>query len=172
MGFFSSIGNFFKSTAGKIVTLAAGIVAAPFTAGASLVASFGAVAGLMKGKSGNNSEITSLLSGIKEKAQPAPVQTIEPVPAVIQPEKVVVKEQQIEVRTIVPNKLTDVTLYGYYSEINNITIPVDNDLNNTIVVPETFFPYVVKFTNHPPSNGLRYISSYVHNKIKKEWETN
>jgi hypothetical protein len=173
MGFFSSIGNFFKSTAGKILTLAAGVVAAPFTAGASLVAAFGAFAAETAASGGGNSNnTTGLLDNIKQKAEPAPVQTIEPVPAVIQPEKVVVKEQQIEVRTIVPNKLTDVTLYGYYSEINNITIPVDNDLNNTIVVPETFFPYVVKFTNHPPSNGLRYISSYVHNKIKKEWETN
>jgi hypothetical protein len=173
MGFFSNVGKFFKTTVAKIGILAAGFVAAPFTAGASIVAAAGAVAALSR-TSNNNPEAAERLRNLlrPKKDPPSPEIPIEPTPVVIQPEKVVIKEEQIQIREIVPNKLTDITLYGFYSDINNITIPVDNDLNNTIVVPETFFPYIVKFSNHPPSNGLRYISQYIHNKIKQEWETN
>ena len=179
MGFFSSIGNFFKSTVGKVLGTVGAVVAAPFTGGASLLtipAILGA--GSKSPSDEETSKIKSLFNKSKDKlATPYEVQRIslpkkvEPV-TTIQTEKVVVKENDIQTKTITTPKKTDVTLYGYYSTINKITIPVDNDLDNVIVVPKTFFPYIVEFDNHPPSKGIRYISQFVYDSLQIEWGSN
>jgi hypothetical protein len=80
----------------------------------------------------------------------------------------------------VPNNLpvgrisekTDVTIYGYYRQINKVTINVDNDLGNTVVVPNTTFPYIVKFSNYNNSIGKRYMSEYTYINLIGSFETN
>ena len=57
-------------------------------------------------------------------------------------------------------KKETVTLTGFYYDINRISIPIDTDLTNVIVVPETFFPYVAIVDNHLPSDKKRYISEF------------
>jgi hypothetical protein len=173
MGLFKSIGNFFKSGVGKLVSTFGAIVAAPFTAGASLAA----IPFLLKGSgSKKDGQPISILEKITQPIKtdnpilPPPI--IEPV-LEIQPEKTIVtQDEQIEVRKITTPQKTDVTLYGFYSTINKITIPVDNDLENVIVVPNTFFPYIVEFENHPPSEGIRYISEFVYGRLQVEWGSN
>lgn len=176
MGLFKSIGNFFKSTVGKVLTSAAAIIAAPFTAGASLAA---IPAVFAAGRNKPSEETTSRLRQLLNKnktpilGEPTIVKSTPPEPVkVVQPEVVITKNEQIEVRKITTPKKTDVTLYGYYSTINKITIPVDNDLDNVVVVPQTFFPYIVVFENHAPSNGIRYISQYVYDNLQIEWGSN
>lgn len=176
MGLFKSIGNFFKSTVGKVLTSAAAVIAAPFTAGASLAA-IPAVfaAGRNKPSEETVSKLRELLNKNKTPilGEPTIVKSTPPEPVkVVQPEVVITKNEQIEVRKITTPKKTDVTLYGYYSTINKITIPVDNDLDNVVVVPQTFFPYIVVFENHAPSNGIRYISQYVYDNLQIEWGSN
>lgn len=176
MGLFKSIGNFFKSTVGKVLTSAAAVIAAPFTAGASLAA-IPAVfaAGRNKPSEETVSKFRELLNKNKTPilGEPTIVKSTPPEPVkVVQPEVVITKNEQIEVRKITTPKKTDVTLYGYYSTINKITIPVDNDLDNVVVVPQTFFPYIVVFENHAPSNGIRYISQYVYDNLQIEWGSN
>jgi hypothetical protein len=80
----------------------------------------------------------------------------------------------------VPNNLplgrvsekTDVTIYGYYRQINKVTINVDNDLGNTVVVPNTTFPYIVKFSNYNNAIGKRYMSEYTYINLISSYETN
>ena len=67
---------------------------------------------------------------------------------------------------------TDVTIYGYYRQINSVTITVDNDLGNTVVVPETTFPYIVKFSNYNNSIGKRYMSEYTYINLISSFESN
>ena len=176
MGLFKSIGNFFKSTVGKVLTSAAAVIAAPFTAGASLAA-IPAVfaAGRNKPSEETVSKFRELLNKNKTPilGEPTIVKSTPPEPVkVVQPEVIITKNEQIEVRKITTPKKTEVTLYGYYSTINKITIPVDNDLDNVVVVPQTFFPYIVVFENHAPSNGIRYISQYVYDNLQIEWGSN
>lgn len=178
MGLFKNIGNFFKSKVGKLVAGIGAVLAAPFTAGASLAVLPAVLAGgkKKKGKPDENNSILRRKFGKdrKPKLEESEVgKSITPeVIKVVQPEVIITKDEQIEVRTITTPKKTDVTLYGFYSTINKITIPVDNDLDNVVVVPQTFFPYIVQFENHPPSNGIRYISQFVYEKLQVEWSTN
>lgn len=173
MGLFKGIGNFFKSKVGKLLTGIGAVLAAPFTAGASLAA----VPFILKGGKKQKGEPVSLLSKIEEpiasvRVNIPPPQIVEPV---IEKQKEVVittPDEQIEIRKITTPVKTDVTLYGFYSTINKLTIPTDNDLDNVVIVPDTFFPFIVEFTNHPPSEGIRYISEFVFQKLLVEWETN
>lgn len=170
MGLFKSVGNFFKSKVGKLVAGIGAVIAAPFTFGASLAA----VPFLLKGKKKTGEPISPLSEIEQSKSNKTTnLKSIKPeLIKVLQPEVVVIKEEQIEIRTITTPKKTDVTLYGFYSTINKITIPVDNDLDNVIVVPNTFFPYIIIFDNHPPSNGIRYISQFVYDNLQIEWGSN
>ena len=173
MGLFKGIGNFFKSKVGKLLTGIGAVLAAPFTAGASLAA----VPFILKGGKKQKGEPVSLLSKIEEpiasvRVNIPPPQIVEPV---IEKQKEVVittADEQIEIRKITTPVKTDVTLYGFYSTINKLTIPTDNDLDNVVIVPNTFFPFIVEFTNHPPSEGIRYVSEFVFQKLLVEWETN
>jgi hypothetical protein len=71
-----------------------------------------------------------------------------------------------------PPQKTDITLYGFYRDINSVTIPVDNDLNNVIVVPNTTFPYVAIIENYSNAKGRRYISEFTYLNLVKNYETN
>jgi len=173
MGLFKGIGNFFKSKVGKLLTGIGAVLAAPFTAGASLAA----VPFILKGGKKQKGEPVSLLSKIEEPI--ASVRVNIPPPQIVEPliekqKEVVIKtpDEQIEIRKITTPVKTDVTLYGFYSTINKLTIPTDNDLDNVVIVPDTFFPFIVEFTNHPPSEGIRYVSEFVFQKLLVEWETN
>lgn len=172
MGLFKRVGNFFQTKVGKLVAGIGAVIAAPFTFGASLAA----VPFLFKGKK-NKGEPISPLSEIEQPIESKKVRI--PPPPIINPPLIEKKDLilttddgGIDKRVIGPVTKTDVTLYGFYSTINKITIPVDNDLDNVVIVPNTFFPYIVEFTNHPPSEGVRYISEFVFQKILVEWETN
>lgn len=173
MGLFKSIGNFFKTGVGKAVAAFGSILAAPFTAGASLAA----IPFLFKGKK-NTGEPLTILSQIEQPIESKKVD-IPPPPPIDEPtierEKeliVTTVDEQIEERVIGPVTKIDVTLYGFYSDVNKITIPVDNDLDNIIVVPSTTFPFIVEFQNHPPSEGVRYVSEFIYQKLLGEWQTN
>ena len=173
MGLFKSIGNFFKTGVGKAVAAFGSILAAPFTAGASLAA----IPFLFKGKK-NSGEPLTILSQIEQPIESKRVD-IPPPPPIAEPtierEKeliVTTVDEQIEERIIGPVTKIDVTLYGFYSDVNKVTIPVDNDLDNIIVVPNTTFPFIVEFQNHPPSEGVRYVSEFIYQKLLGEWQTN
>ena len=173
MGLFKSIGNFFKTGVGKAVAAFGSILAAPFTAGASLAA----IPFLFKGKK-NSGEPLTILSQIEQPIESKRVD-IPPPPPIAEPtlerEKeliVTTVDEQIEERVIGPVTKIDVTLYGFYSDVNKVTIPVDNDLDNIIVVPNTTFPFIVEFQNHPPSEGVRYVSEFIYQKLLGEWQTN
>lgn len=178
MGLFKKIGNFFQTKVGKLVAGVSAVLAAPFTAGASLAA----VPFLLKGKK-KKGEPVSLLSQTEQPIESKRVGISKrigiPSPPIIEPPLIekrdlilTTDDGQIDKRVIGPITKIDVTLYGFYSTINKLTIPTDNDLDNVVIVPNTFFPYIVEFTNHPPSEGIRYISEFVFQKILVEWETN
>ena len=154
----------------KAVGFVGGILAAPFTGGASLLATAGVI-GLTQSE--RNERIKELLKnksaiGVNE------IQRVSLSPKKQDPPPINYKGEvpNYTSREITPTEKVDITLYGNYSDINFVTIPVDNDLGNVKVVPKTFFPYVVTFTNHPPSNGVRYISEFVYNKLFSDWDTN
>jgi hypothetical protein len=165
MGFFSGLL--------KAVAFVGGIVAAPFTAGASLLLTAGVI-GLnnKENQDARNAAALKLLNQgssiganlgsvilAPKKNNPPPINYKGEIPTYTE-------------RIVTPIEKMDVSLYGNYSDINVLTIPVDNDESNFQVVPNTFFPYIVTFTNHPPSNGIRYISQFVYDKISSDWETN
>jgi hypothetical protein len=168
----SFFGNLLKG-----VAFVGGILAAPFTAGASLIAT-AAVAGstiLNRGGS-SNTNLKELLLRAKNNS-PTGQDVIERISLAskpIDPPPINYKGEipNYTEREIIPIEKTDITLYGNYSDINFVTIPVDIDLDNVKVVPNTFFPYIVTFTNHPPSNGVRYISDFIYNKLFTDWNTN
>lgn len=171
MGLFKKIGNFFQTKVGKLIAGVSAVLAAPFTLGASLAV----VPFLFKGKK-NTGESISLLSQIEQPIESIRVEI--PPPPIEPPVKekrdliITTIDEQIDERVIGPVSKIDVTLYGFYSQINKITIPVDNDLDNVVIVPNTTFPYIVEFTNHKPSEGVRYISEFVFQKLLVEWQTN
>ena len=178
MGFFSSIGNAFKSvvkvvtsTVGKALATVAAVVAAPFTAGASLLA-IPAILG-----AGNGKNVKSL--GRFTGADPTPKPIEEPVKRFpIKEPKVEVKVEPIETvvsgegRGAITGVKEDVTLFGYYNKVNFITIPVDNDFGNIRVVDDTYFPYIAVIDNHTPSNGLRYVSRFTFDNLLTAYENN
>lgn len=177
MGFFKNIGkalgSAFKavakvvtSTVGKIVTGVGAVLLAPFTGGLSLLA-IPALLGLgTKGKppteiikegdgQNNLNQNSSNVKTFPKKEPPKPK------PSIAALEQV---EPFIGLGATTGVKET-VTLTGYYYEVNRITIPIDTDLNNVIVVPDTFFPYIAVVDNHSPSNGKRYISEFTSNTL-------
>lgn len=177
MGFFSAIGNAFKSvvkvvtsTVGKIVGTVAAVVAAPFTAGASLLA-----IPLLLG--GGNKGVKSL--GRFTGADPTGKPIEEPVKRFpIKEPKVEVKVEPIESvvegrgKGAITGEKEDVTLFGYYSKVNFVTIPVDNDFGNIRVVDDTYFPYIAVIDNHTPSDGLRYVSRFTFDNLLTAYENN
>lgn len=175
MGFFSSIGNAFKkiakavtSTVGKIVTGVAAVVAAPFTGGLSLLA-LPAIIG--KGTLGG------VPKEIIKKEPPKPESSVKVFP-VKQPALPTPSIAALEI--VEPfiglgantGKKETVTLTGFYYDVNRITIPIDTDLTNVVVVPDTFFPYVAVIDNHSPSNGKRYISEFTANTLSIAYKSN
>ena len=164
MGFFKSIGNAFKkvvkSTVGKLIIGIGSVIAAPFTGGLSLLA-LPLLLGKSKGPGQSKEE--EIIKREKEKAKAEPVVKTFPVKT---PPPVVPSIASLE--AIEPfiglgattGKKEAVTLTGYYYEVNRITIPIDTDLTNVIVVPDTFFPYVAIIDNHLPSDKKRYISEF------------
>jgi len=179
MGLFKSIGNFFKQGVGKAILGITSVLAAPFTFGASL--GVGAALGAFKGGK-KKEELTGGIEDITPKILTTTGDNpIIPPPAIEygEPVKVVQREavqttpsEQIIVKNITTPKKTDVTLFGFYSDINKLTIKVDNDVENIVVVPNTFFPYIVEFYNHPPSEGIRYMSEFTYENLIRDWETN
>ena len=164
MGFFKSIGNAFKkvvkSTVGKLIIGIGSVIAAPFTGGLSLLA-LPLLLGKSKGPGQSKEEEIIKREKEKAKAEPVvktfPVKTPPPVvPSIASLEAI---EPFIGLGATTGKKET-VTLTGYYYEVNRITIPIDTDLTNVIVVPDTFFPYVAIIDNHLPSDKKRYISEF------------
>jgi hypothetical protein len=164
MGFFKSIGNAFKkvvkSTVGKLIIGIGSVIAAPFTGGLSLLA-LPLLLGKSKGPGQSKEEEIIKREKEKAKAEPIvktfPVKTPPPVvPSIASLEAI---EPFIGLGATTGKKET-VTLTGYYYEVNRITIPIDTDLTNVIVVPDTFFPYVAIIDNHLPSDKKRYISEF------------
>lgn len=72
--------------------------------------------------------------------------------------------------------LTPVTITSENPKYNHtITVAVDNDLtpNSTIVVPGTFFPYIIEFAGYPATNGKRYMSEWLYKLLtEKHYKTN
>jgi hypothetical protein len=101
-----------------------------------------------------------------------PVSITQPVTPAVEPVIAVVPDYPTDTVAIAPPKKTDVTLYGYYRDINKITIPVDVDLDNVIVVPNTTFPYIVRFTNYSNAAGRRYVSEYTYLNLVQNFQTN
>lgn len=174
MGFFKNIGKKIgqafnavaKSKVGKFLLGVGSVLAAPFTGGISL-----AVLPLLLGKGGKG-KATEI---IKKEPVTSPVVKTYPAksPPTLKPSIAALEivEPFIGVGATTGKKET-VTLTGYYYEVNRITIPIDTDLNNVIVVPDTFFPYVAVIDNHSPSNGKRYISEFVSNTLSIAYKTN
>jgi hypothetical protein len=172
MGFFSSIGNAFKkvvkavtSTVGKVLATVAAVVAAPFTGGLSLAA---IPAIFAAGR--NNVKSLGRFTGADPNGKPIEEESVKRYP-IKEPPTPVPSITALE--TIEPfiglgantGKKETVTLTGYYYDINRISIPVDTDLTNVIVVPETFFPYVAVIDNHLPSDNKRYISEFTYTTL-------
>jgi len=175
MGFFSSIGNAFKkigkaisTTVGKVVAGVAAVVAAPFTGGLSLLA-LPAIIG--KGTLGG------VPKQLIKKEPPKPESAVKVFP-LKEPPALVPSITALEI--VEPfiglgantGKKETVTLTGFYYEVNRVTIPIDTDLTNVVVVPDTFFPYVAVIDNHSPSNGKRYISEFTANTLSIAYQSN
>ena len=176
MGFFKSIGNAFKkvvkSTVGKLIIGIGSVIAAPFTGGLSLLA-LPLILGKSKGPGQSKEEEIIKSEKEKDKAEPV-IKTFPlkeppaPVPSVASLEQV---EPFVGVGATTGNKET-VTLTGYYYDVNRIAIPIDTDLTNVIVVPDTFFPYIAVIDNHSPSDKKRYISEFTANTLSIAYQSN
>jgi hypothetical protein len=101
--------------------------------------------------------------------RPTPVAAVIPTP---EPVIAIAPPYPTDVVSVNPPQKTDVTLYGYYRDINSVTIPVDIDLGNVIVVPNTTFPFVAIIENYSNAKGRRYISEYTYLNLVKNYETN
>lgn len=161
----------------KGVAFVGGILAAPFTGGASLIASAAVVGSNILNRGGSsNVNLKELLLRAKNSSPTGgdDIQRVSLAQKTSEPPPINYKGEipSYTENKIIPIEKTDITLYGNYSDINFVTIPVDIDLTNIRVVPKTFFPYIVTFTNHPPSNGIRYISEFIYNKLYIDWDTN
>ena len=175
MGFFKSIGNAFKkivkSTVGKLIIGIGAVIAAPFTGGLSLLA---VPALFAAGR--NNVKSLGKFTGADPVGKPIEDEPVKRYP--IKEPKVEVKVEPIEEvvngvgKGAITGEKEDVTLFGYYSKINFITIPVDNDFGNIRVVEDTYFPYIASIDNHTPSNGLRYVSRFTFDNLLTAYESN
>jgi hypothetical protein len=142
MGFFKSIGNAFKtvvkavtSTVGKVLATVAAVVAAPFTGGLSLAAIPAIFAAGRK-------DVKSLgrFTGADPNGKPIEDEPVKRYPIKEPPPEVpsITSLEAIEPFSgsgAITGKKETVTLTGYYYDINRISIPVDTDLTNVIVVP-------------------------------------
>jgi hypothetical protein len=184
MGFFKNIGKAlggaFKtvakavtSTVGKIAIGVGAVIAAPFTGGLSLLTLPTLFAKSTIGKP--PSEI------IKEIDDPNNLNQNDPnVKTFPKKEPPTSKPSIAALEQVEPfiglgattGKKETVTLTGFYYEVNRITIPIDTDLDNVVVVPDTFFPYIAVIDNHSPSNGIRYISEFTSNTLSIAYRTN
>jgi hypothetical protein len=162
----------FWSSLVKVVTGVAAVIAAPFTFGASLLAL--PLALKAEDVLFGNGKTTNPLKNASPTGSPNELQRVLMKPSATNPPPLNYKGENpvYNARKSSPIEKTDVTLYGYYNDINKLTIPVDNDERNIVIVPNTYFTYIVTFSNHPPSEGVRYISQFVYEKIKYDWETN
>jgi hypothetical protein len=165
---FKAVGTFVKNTVGKVGGAALAIIGAPFTGGLSLL-TLPAILG--KGTKGIPPK------GLIKKEPPKPESAIKtfpikeppaPAPSITALEEV---EPFVGVGATTGKKET-VTLTGFYYDVNRITIPIDSDLTNVVVVPGTFFPYVAVVNNHSPSNGKRYISEFTANTLSIAYQSN
>jgi hypothetical protein len=165
---FKAVGTFVKNTVGRVGGAILAVAAAPFTGGLSLL-TLPAILG--KGTKGIPPK------GLIIKEPPKPESAIKtfpikeppaPVPSITALEVV---EPFIGLGANTGKKET-VTLTGFYYEVNRITIPIDTDLTNVVVVPDTFFPYVAVIDNHSPSNGKRYISEFTANTLSVAYQSN
>jgi hypothetical protein len=179
MGFFSSLGKVLaapfkaigKTVVGKILGTIAAVVAAPFTGGLSLLSLPLIIGGGRKG-------VKSLgrFTGLNPIGKPIKDEPIKRFP--IKEPKVEVKTEPIEEivsgvgKGATTGEKENVTLFGYYSKVNFVTIPIDNDFGNIRVVEDTYFPYIAVVDNHTPSNGLRYVSSFTFDNLLSANETN
>lgn len=178
MGFFSSIGKALaapfkaigKTALGRVLGTIGAVIAAPFTGGLSLVSIPAILGGGTKGKPGGPI--------LKKQENPnAPPENIKrfPVKTPPTPQPSVAALEIIEPFTgmgAITGKKETVTLTGYYYEVNRITIPIDTDLGNVIVVPNTYFPYIATVDNHAPSDGKRYISEFTANTLSIAYKSN
>ena len=174
MGFFKSIGNAFKkvvkSTVGKLIVGIGAVLAAPFTGGLSLLA----VPALF---AAGRKDVKSLgkFTGLDPVGKPIE-ETVKRFP--IKEPKVEIKVEPIENvisgvgKGAITGEKENVTLFGYYSKINFITIPVDNDFGNIRIVDDTYFPYIASIDNHTPSDGLRYVSRFTFDNLLTAYESN
>ena len=177
MGFFKSIGNAFKkvvkSTVGKLIVGIGAVIAAPFTGGLSLLA-LPLALGKSKGPGqSKEEEIIKKLKKEKDKTEPViktfPVKSPPPIVPSIASLEIVEPFIGLGATT---GKKEAVTLTGYYYDVNRITIPIDTDLTNVVVVPETFFPYVAVIDNHLPSDKKRYISEFTFTTLSIAYRNN
>jgi len=69
--------------------------------------------------------------------------------------------------TIVPAIETLVTVVSQNYPQNKVTVAVENDLNptHTIVVENTYFPYIVYFTGNDELGNKRYISQWLYDRL-------
>jgi hypothetical protein len=175
MGFFKSIGNAFKkvvkSTVGKLIVGIGAVIAAPFTGGLSLLA---VPALFAAGR--NNVKSLGKFTGADPIGKPIEDEPVKRYP--VKEPKVEVKVEPLEEvvsgvgKGAITGEKEDVTLFGYYSKVNFITIPVDNDFGNIRVVDDTYFPYIASIDNHTPSNGLRYVSRFTFDNLLTAYESN
>ena len=176
MGFFKSIANAFKkvvnSTVGKLIVGIGAVIAAPFTGGLSLLA----VPALF---AAGRKDVKSLgrFTGLNPVGTPIKDEPIKRYP--IKEPKVETKVEPIEEVVIrgegkgaTTGEKENVTLFGYYSKVNFVSIPVDNDVDNIRIVENTYFPYIAVIDNHPPSNGLRYVSKFTFDNLLIAYQNN
>jgi hypothetical protein len=176
MGFFKSIGNAFKkvvkSTVGKLIIGIGAVIAAPFTGGLSLLA---VPALFAAGR--NNVKSLGKFTGASPVGEPIKEEPVKRYPIKEPPPEVpsITELEAIEPFSgsgAITGKKETVTLTGYYYDINRVSIPVDTDLTNVIIVPETFFPYVAVIDNHLPSDNKRYISEFTYNTLSIAHQNN
>ena len=176
MGWLSSIGKALaapfkaigKTVVGKVLGTIGAAIAAPFTGGLSLLTIPAILGGGSKGKLP-----TEIIKNISSPPT-SPIKVIStPQPKPPQPSITALEivEPFIGLGALTGKKET-VTLTGYYYEVNRVTIPIDTDLTNVIVVPNTYFPYVATIDNHAPSNNKRYISEFTFNSLSFAYKSN
>lgn len=181
MGFFKNLGKALaapfkaigKTVVGKVLGTIGAVIAAPFTGGLSLLS-----VPLILGKSTIGKAPTEIVKEIDDpnklnqsdpNVKTFPKKETPPIAPSIAALEVIEPFIGLGANT---GKKETVTLTGFYYEINRVTIPIDTDLTNVVVVPNTFFPYIAVIDNHSPSNGKRYISEFTANTLSIAYQSN
>lgn len=170
---FKAVGNLVKNTVGRVGGAALAILGAPFTGGLSLLTLPAILGKKTKGK--GELPIVNPIEDPNNPNQSNPNIKTYPVKQPEPPQPSIAALEQVEPFVGIgatTGKKESVTLTGFYFDVNRITIPIDTDFNNIIVVPDTFFPYVVTVNNHEPSNEKRYISEFTYNTLQLAYKTN